>query len=390
MENSNYFDEFIVSYLANELNAEEEAFVSDWINSSEQNKQYYEALENTWNLLAAKQTGKDINIDDEWDQFKHSTSAPQEKLFIRDTENVEPEFIAEVTQDGKAKVYKFFVSIAVTASVLLVIALGWRMANNDPAINIPVIVSAIPEVKENSSLLQTEINTTGKAKLLILRDGTAIKLYAGGSISYGQSFNDNKRDVWLTGKAKFKVAKDKTKPFTVFSGDISTTALGTEFTVTAFENTRNIIVRLFEGKVVIRSAKNAVRKLNNEFFLLPGQELVYDHKNFTAKINAFRSESNVAGKNNNKNDRDIFDNLSLPKSGKGTWYMFNNQSLSHVFDQLSGMFNEEIVYSKNDFSKIYFIGTFNIADSLDNILKQIASLNNLKVTRTNKKVIISK
>ena len=70
--------------------------------------------------------------------------------------------------------------------------------------------------------------------------------------------------------------------------------------------------------------------------------------------------------------------------------MFNNQSLSHVFDQLSGMFNEEIVYSKKDFSKIYFIGTFNIADSLDNILKQIASLNNLKVTRANKQVIISK
>lgn len=70
--------------------------------------------------------------------------------------------------------------------------------------------------------------------------------------------------------------------------------------------------------------------------------------------------------------------------------MFNNQPLEQVFKQLEDLFNVEIVYSKKDISKIYFISTFRNSDSLDSILNQIGRLNNLKVTRKNDKFIITK
>ena len=54
------------------------------------------------------------------------------------------------------------------------------------------------------------------------------------------------------------------------------------------------------------------------------------------------------------------------------------------------MFNVKIAYSKTDFSKLYFIGTFNVADSLDNILREIADVNNLKVNKRDDKIFIRK
>ena len=68
-------------------------------------------------------------------------------------------------------------------------------------------------------------------------------------------FQNNKREIYLEGEAYFKVAKDKTKPFTVFAGALATTALGTQFRITAKKNTPgNITVKLFTGKVAIRSS----------------------------------------------------------------------------------------------------------------------------------------
>ncbi|MCW3107874.1 MAG: FecR family protein [Segetibacter sp.] len=390
MGNSNYFDELIVSYLSNELNAEEESFVLDWINSSEQNKQYFEELRSTWNLLAVEQTVKDINIEAEWNQFKQAIGTSQKAPSFIEPASFDTEVIEEVKPNRKAKVYKLFVSIAVAASILVVIALGWRLANYNAIVEKPLAVNVNKEIPEKPSSIRTRFNTTDKPIVLVLQDGSEVKLYGKSKISYEEPFTGNKRDISLVGKANFKVAKDKTKPFTVFSGDLATTALGTQFTVTAFKNGKNIIVRLYEGKVVVKSSASAKRKFRNDYYLLPGHELVYDNQSLTATIRTFRIEVNLVTKNNNKKETVPIDNPSVPKLGNGTWYMFNNQPLPQVLDQLEGMFNVDIVYSKKDLSKIYFIGTFNIADSLDDILKQIADLNDLKVIKKNNKIIISK
>ena len=70
--------------------------------------------------------------------------------------------------------------------------------------------------------------------------------------------------------------------------------------------------------------------------------------------------------------------------------MFNNQPLAQVFKQLEEMYGVEIVYEEADIQKMYFIGKFSKNDSVSTILNQIASLNNLTVTRTNSTYIIRK
>ncbi len=390
MADNNYFDELIMSYLCNELNTEEEAFVLDWINSSEANKKYFDELRTTWNLVAAKQAIKDVNVDSEWDQFKQVIGAKELEVPNTETKSFLYLVREEVQTGTKPTIFKLSSSIAVGVSILLAIVLGWRIFDDSKTAEKRSVVTVKKErAFIPASFITREVNLTDKSRLLILEDGSQVTLYGKSLISYSKPFVNNKRDITLLGKALFKVAKDKTKPFTVFSRNLSTSALGTQFTVTAFEKARNIIVRLDEGEVVIKSTISALRKLKNDYYLLPGQELTYNYRSSIAKVRSFKSNAHLTEKNR-KSDNNIIDDLSLIKVNDGTWYMFNNQPLTQVFDQLSGMFNVKIVFSKKDFSKLYFIGTFNVADSLDNILREIADINNLKITRKEDKVIIGK
>lgn len=278
---------------------------------------------------------------------------------------------------------KAFRSVAVAASVILVIGLGVLfITNNKP--NQQAIVVKNDKRSDSSTLTSVhhEINTSGHEKKIVLEDGSEIMLADESELSYTVPFASNKRDISLTGKANFKVAKDKYRPFTVFSGDIATTALGTQFTVTSYVKDDHISVRLFEGRVVIKSIPQAALKMQNDYYLLPGNELIYDKQNSTALLRKFGQKDLV-----NKQREDVAvsktnrDDPSLPKNKKGSWYMFNNQPLSEVFDQLGSMYNVEITYNKKEIANIYFIGSFEKTDSIGKILNKIAITNNLKITK---------
>lgn len=65
MENRNQYEELLVKYSLNELNEEEEAYVLQWIDSNEQNWQYFVELKSTWKLTALKNSLNKINVYNE-------------------------------------------------------------------------------------------------------------------------------------------------------------------------------------------------------------------------------------------------------------------------------------------------------------------------------------
>jgi hypothetical protein len=77
----------------------------------------------------------------------------------------------------------------------------------------------------------------------------------------------------------------------------------------------------------------------------------------------------------------LVDSPTIPNYDKGSWFMFNNQSLSEVFDALAAMYDVRIVYSKEDIKNMYFIGTYEKSDSIERILNEIALLNKLQVSK---------
>jgi transmembrane sensor len=377
MSNSEQLDDLITRHFCNELNSDEQARLLQWLSASDENRQYYEALKNTWQLMKDDQTPDEINANKEWAYFQH--------VLEQDVRG-ERDYTSDIT-GKRGRVRKIVMATAVAASVLLLITIGYKWWGNDKSSTSPVVATA---EKGNTAnvVVRHEINTTGKAQRIVLADSSEILLDPLSEITWNEPFTNNKRDIVLKGSARFSVAKDKTRPFTVISGHLATTALGTQFIVTAFEQDEFITVQLYEGSVVVKPADSTHTKLKKDFYLMPGEELLYSNKQNTASVRRFMSDNSTA-KKATPEEHSTADQPSLP-ADKGSWYMFNNQPLAQVFKQLEEMYGVEIVYTETEIEKMFFIGKFSKNDSLSTILNQIASLNDLTVSIHSNTYIITK
>lgn len=224
-------------------------------------------------------------------------------------------------------------------------------------------------------------NTTGKPLKQVLSDGSIVVVSPGSFIRYNESFESNKREIFLQGEAFFKVAKDKTRPFTVYAANLATTALGTQFKITAQNKTPGKIrVQLFEGKVVIK----AITKLpgwDKDVYLSPGEQLNFDRDQMLLAVNNIKSiKVESPSKTNHENQL----------NNKNTSLNFSSDSLCTVFEKLSKFYNVKIDYDKNDIETKSFTGNISANDSLSIMLNVIAQMNDLEVSQENNNYIIRK
>ncbi|WP_153798471.1 FecR family protein [Foetidibacter luteolus] len=383
MENSNQYDELLLRYLAGDLNTEEKAGVEDWL-AAEPNREHFEELKAIWKLAMLSRSSR-IDINTEWLHFKQTIDALAAETLSKNNDTDEDYIIQPLPiKQHRGLLYRLSVAAAVAASVILVAGISWKFfykSGKD--------VRVTQQSTEDSSqqlVLHHHMNTSDKDSTIIMSDGSWIVLTNGSEITYGEPFS-KKRDVELTGKAFFKVAKGKPVAFIVTSRDIATTAIGTEFQVSAFAKSQQLSVRLHEGKVVVKAVNKANTKMKEDVYLLPGQELVYDYK-MGVTVRDFTEKS---GKQNAKIvNAPVTDSLNIPNVANSSWYMFNNQSLEQVLISLSALYNAKIVYNKKDIKKIYFTGKYDKTDSLEKILKRIAAVNELNVTKKDSAFIITK
>lgn len=165
----------------------------------------------------------------------------------------------------------------VAAAVLLVAIawVGYQFQRNDT-------YQAKTGLAENQLLngLLKRTNNTSQLQVIKLEDGTEISLAPQGSIEFPAQFEGNKREVFLTGKAFFKVAKNPQKPFLVYTGEVVTKVLGTSFWVNVIKNNQAVEVSVVTGKVSVfqRDARNdyVTEKVKSGVILTPNQRVTYD------------------------------------------------------------------------------------------------------------------
>jgi len=222
----------------------------------------------------------------------------------------------------------------------------------------------------------------GKSEMLLhLPDSSKVRLLPGARIRYRKDLGiDSPRDVQIMGKAFFDVAKNERAPFTVYSDGLQTRVLGTSFMVNANPYSDKIRIKLITGKVLVSLEGAPDVQEQKDYYLTPGQELVFS-----------KGTRNVAISDPEKRtDAPVARSRPLKADTISNWYMFNNQRLSDVFDQLSAIYNVDIEYSREDIHNMYFIGKLEKRDSLNEIIQDIALLNHLSVTSLNGKYIIKK
>jgi transmembrane sensor len=215
-------------------------------------------------------------------------------------------------------------------------------------------------------------NQTGVNKAVHLQDGSEVELSAGSELRYEAPFPNKHRHVYLIGKGFFKVAKDPNRPFTVYSHDITTTALGTEFIV---DGTKPVIsIRLLKGKVVVNATAHAGMTLQ-KVYLTPGQEL-----RINTATKHFDRITPVSKQPQHK----------MTDSDNGRALSFERTSLAVVFERLSKYYKTPILYDKAQVQGLSFTGDFSPADELDLALKVICNINHLSFKKEIDRIVISK
>jgi ferric-dicitrate binding protein FerR (iron transport regulator) len=343
--------ELIDKYFRNECNSEEQKLVLE----------YFRDHPEAWNKYMT---------EEDWDKFQVNTvfdPALSKRLYETVSRNT-----------FKKRSRKKTAWLAAAASLALLIGSIWYFQGREhaPAAN------GLTYSGTDLQLVETR-NTSGRPMNIELENGSTVVLMPNSGIRYHDPFvTDNKREVYLSGEALFKVAADKARPFIVYSGDIATTVLGTSFTIKAFDESSTIKVALHKGKVQVTAADAIRVKWKTDMILLPGDELTYNKHTMLASI---KRNSPIEGMVKAGNDLNRTRTVQRPD-----WYTFDASPLADVFDQLSSYYQVDIYYYPEDIRNKYFSGRMDKSDSLESILHDISLLNQLQIERTNKAYIIKR
>jgi ferric-dicitrate binding protein FerR (iron transport regulator) len=301
-----------------------------------------------------------------------------------ETETLQPEVSARMLAAVKKKsfgavrrlrLYRWMAAAAVF--VLVTLSALW-LQHRSPVSQ--AVTKPQPALKEIA-------NHSAKAQHLALPDGSLVELAPASAIRYHPVFDSGgQRRVYLSGKALFQVTANAASPFRVQTEELLVTVLGTSFSVSAFPRSRSITIQLNTGKIMVSGMPPAGRYLSHDFYLQPGDVLMYDKQTRVASVKHMQPPASQPLLNR------------VPRSQapgrqpveQPDWYAFKGQALPQVLDQLSDYYGVDIRYSPADLKNKYFFGSFTRADSLDAILRDIALVNGLTVTRHDSGYVLRK
>lgn len=220
--------------------------------------------------------------------------------------------------------------------------------------------------------MEIRANISNKPISLMLPDGSSVRMEPGATMKYEKEFTSKERKVFLTGNGFFDVKKDPTRPFTVVSGQITTTALGTSFRV--IESTEGVTVKLYTGKVVVNKI-GSTQNWGGPVYLLPGTLLTYSVKGAATTVSGFVFEKNHThlATTNAK--------LTTEKKAVKTELIFDNTPLEEVLIQIEKNYLIQIHYDKTKLANHYFTGKVLPTDSVDVILNVIGNMNDLVIKK---------
>jgi ferric-dicitrate binding protein FerR (iron transport regulator) len=210
MFNNDHIDTLIAREIEGEITTAERAQLEDWLQQDVANRQYYEALKDTWDLTAdGYKEVPEPDVEANWQRFTRTTlNAPAPLRVVTKRNN--------------------WWRLSAAAVVIVAAAgLAFTLLNNQGT----VTLTAALEKKE-----------------VILPDCSKVFLNRHSQVSYRRDFAKTDRTVTLEGEAFFDVKPDAARPFMVRAGASQTRVLGTSFLIKAYEH-KTIQLNVVTGKV---------------------------------------------------------------------------------------------------------------------------------------------
>lgn len=209
-------------------------------------------------------------------------------------------------------------------------------------------------------------NNESSDSAVVLPDQSKVKLFAHSSIRYRRHFTAHSREVQLDGKAYFAVAKDPSRPFSVYANATKTTALGTSFTIDTRSNERQTTIKLHSGKVLVASTATKPA-FSNIFLDNIGENLLFDA---SMRLVAHRGKKEIE-------DRPT--KASAPIAQQSSRLQLENIPLNDVFAALEKAYNISIKIDERSIEKIQYTGTIDPErEQVQDVLAVICLINDLR------------
>ena len=257
-----------------------------------------------------------------------------------------------------------YISITSAAAILVLMLVLWPLMHTDSSNESIQVFASLESPKEITYTEEGErmkVSTpAGTTTSITLGDGTQVLLSANSRLVYAKNFSADKREVTLTGEARFNVAKDANRPFIVRTKQIQTQVLGTVFDVKAYPQTPPDVT-LYEGKVEVSLNGKSPRLMQ------PGEQ---------ATIN---KEGKLQ--------------LAQASADQGKWtegeFAFDNKKLIDVMIAIASWYNISVVcqHSRLLEERIYFH-----MERVKEVKDVLAVLNDMGIATfelTDKKIVVS-
>ncbi len=261
--------------------------------------------------------------------------------------------------------YGWAVAASIAALTVLVFLLFKKTADRTKP---EIATVATAPVKKEAQRLKDIRNISSKTVICYLPDGSKVGLSGNSLISFDSAFTNGRRDIFLEGQAVFTVKKDNARPFIVHSKGITTTALGTVFSVSDKKGDYTT-VHLFSGRVVVK--KERQDRSFKDIYLMPGQQLVINKTDFSVQIKDARPSTRIEE-----------EPATTPSSTQQVLH-FASQPLTEIFSLLQKEYKVSISYDPAALKNMTFTGLLNRdKESLESFLTTLCDLNDLSLKKT--------
>ena len=258
-----------------------------------------------------------------------------------------------------------YISITSAAAILVLMLVLWPLMHTDSSkesIQVFASLESPKEITYTEEGERMEVSTpAGTTTSITLGDGTQVLLSANSRLVYAKNFSADKREVTLTGEARFNVAKDANRPFIVRTKQIQTQVLGTVFDVKAYSQTPPDVT-LYEGKVEVSLNGKSPRLMQ------PGEQATISKE---GKLQ-----------------------LAQASADQGKWtegeFAFDNKKLIDVMIAIASWYNISVVcqHSRLLEERIYFH-----MERVKEVKDVLAVLNDMGIATfelTDKKIVVSR
>ena len=327
-------DNKILKYILGHVTQEEKEEFLNWIDESDDNRQYYKKIRKMWDMSL-------ITAD-----YAHNP-------YDTDFEIIRKRTIGR----NKYKLFKH------TAFQHILQTIGKIAAVAIVAVFISYFYFSTKEEKDPVSYNIIEIPVGNQAKIT-LPDGSVAWLNSGTILRYPEQFTGKDRTVQLNGEGWFDISKNKEKPFIVNTPLHSIKVLGTTFNVYAYEESNHFETTLFEGSIILNN--------NNEKDFLkmkPGQQAIYDKT--TQKMTVY-------------NNREI-KNASSWILGYNSFY---KTPFNQMLERLGQYYNKEVIIKRSEIATYECTGKFKVSDPLEHILDVVKATKPFKYEINEHQIII--